>query len=534
MTCVTPILIHDLIAIQAARRPERRAISSTGSTSTYEDLWRQVNDVARRLLAANLKPDDRVAIYLEKRPEAVAACFGTALAGGVFVPINPLLRDEQVRHIVTDCSARFLVTSGARLEALDSTLAHGRDLSHVLTVDDGVIPERPDLSIERWTASHDSAAEPRTHRRIDIDMAAILYTSGSTGRPKGVVLSHRNLVAGALSVNQYLGNTPEDSILAALPLSFDAGLSQLTTAFAAGATVVLHNYLTARDLVRVCTKEPVTALTGVPPLWNQLVQQPWPPEAARSLRYFANTGGHLSRPTLTKLRNIFPQAKPFLMYGLTEAFRSTYLDPTEVDRRPDSIGKAIPNAEILVVGSNGRLCGPGEEGELVHRGALVAMGYWNDRERTSQRFRPAPGRPAEIPTEQLAVWSGDTVRLDEEGFIYFVGRSDGMIKASGYRVSPVEIEEVALACDTVEDAVAIGVPHPQQGQAIVVVVTPAPGRTVDQAEILALCREKLPLFMVPAGIVERHSLPQTPSGKVDRMLLAQELATLYGNAPEPA
>ena len=526
-----PTLIHDLIAIRAQLAPARAALSDRGVTVSYRDLWHQVTAAANGLLAANLKPNDRVAVYLEKRTETVAACFGAALAGGVFVPINPLLRDEQVRHIMTDSRARFLVTSAARLEALDTTLSQSQDLSHVLAVDDPVEPERADLSIAAWPAADDPAPAVRRHRRIDTDMAAILYTSGSTGRPKGVVLSHRNMVAGALSVNQYLENTADDRILAALPLSFDAGLSQLTTAFAAGATAVLINYLTARDLVGIFAEQRITALTGVPPLWNQLVQQVWPANAAENLRYFANTGGHLTRPTLERLRSIFPQAKPFLMYGLTEAFRSTYLDPAEVDRRPDSIGKAIPNAEILVVGTDGRLCGPGEEGELVHRGALVAMGYWNDRERTDERFRPAPGRPGELPLEERAVWSGDRVRTDEEGFIYFVGRTDGMIKASGYRVSPTEIEEIVLAMDGIEEAVAVGVPHPQLGQTIVVVVTVAPGRALDQAAILAQCRAKLPLFMMPAHIVERRPLPQTSTGKIDRMLLARELSSLFQERP---
>ena len=223
-------------------------------------------------------------------------------------------------------------------------------------------------------------------------MAAILYTSGSTGLPKGVVLSHRNLIAGAESVSHYLGNTADDVILSALPLSFDAGFSQLTTAFSVGAHVVLLNYLLPADVVRLCSRHRVTGLTCVPPLWVQIADQDWPTEAAENLRYFANTGGRMPKAALDRLRSLFRRAKPFLMYGLTEAFRSTYLDPAEVDRRPDSIGKAIPNAEVLVVRPDGSLCGPGEQGELVHRGALVAMGYWNDPEQTAERFRPAPAR----------------------------------------------------------------------------------------------------------------------------------------------
>ena len=264
----------------------------------------------------------------------------------------------------------------------------------------------------------------------------------------------------------YLGNTADDVLLAALPLSFDAGFSQLTTAFAVGAHVILMNYLLPGDVPRLCARHGVTGLTCVPPLWIQIVEQKWPEDARASLRYFANTGGRMPKPILDKLREVFPSAKPFLMYGLTEAFRSTYLDPAEVDRRPDSIGKAIPGAEILVVRPDGSPCDPGEEGELVHRGPHVALGYWNDPVRTAERFRPVPGRDEPWRTPELAVWSGDTVITDDEGFLYFVGRKDEMIKTSGYRVSPTEIEEVAYATGLVRDAVALGVEDATLGQRV--------------------------------------------------------------------
>ena len=304
-------------------------------------------------------------------------------------------------------------------------------------------------------------------------MAAILYTSGSTGNPKGVVLSHRNLLAGADSVATYLENTAADRILAVLPLSFDAGLSQLTTAFSRGASCVLLDYLLPRDVIRAVARYGVTGLAGVPPLWNQLVQCEWPQEAARSLRYITNTGGKMPVATTRTLQRLLPDTRIFLMYGLTEAFRSTYLEPAELERRPESIGKAIPNAEILVVNGEGGLCGPGEPGELVHRGALVARGYWNDPEKTAERFRPCPGQDPALPLPEMAVWSGDQVVRDEEGFLYFVARKDDMIKTSGYRVSPSEVEEVAYASGMVAGAVALGLPHAMLGQAILLLVTRA-------------------------------------------------------------
>jgi acyl-CoA ligase (AMP-forming) (exosortase A-associated) len=354
-------------------------------------------------------------------------------------------------------------------------------------------------------------------------MAAILYTSGSTGKPKGVVLSHRNLIVGAESVSSYLENTEDDVILSALPLSFDAGFSQLTTAFSVGAHVVLLNYLLPADVVRLCAKHKVTGLTCVPPLWLQIADLQWPPEATESLRYFANTGGRMPKNTLERLRALFPQAKPFLMYGLTEAFRSTYLDPSEVDRRPDSIGKAIPNAEIVVARPDGSRCAPGEEGELVHRGALVALGYWNDPARTAERFKPAPGAESDWRAPELAVWSGDAVLADEEGFLYFVGRKDEMIKTSGYRVSPTEIEEVAYDSGLVRDAVALGIEDARLGHKIALLVTSADGGALEVKDLLAFMRKQLPLYMVPSEVSVRGELPRSPNGKFDRNLLKQEL-----------
>jgi len=355
-------------------------------------------------------------------------------------------------------------------------------------------------------------------------MAAILYTSGSTGKPKGVVLTHRNMIVGAESVSHYLGNSPADTILSALPLSFDAGLSQLTTAFNSGAHVVLMNFLLAGDVIRLCEKHGVTGITGVPPFWIQIAELNWPPEVAARLRYFANTGGRMPKATLDRLRAQFPQALPYLMYGLTEAFRSTYLDPSEIDRRPDSIGKAIPNAEILVVRPDGSRCAPGEHGELVHRGPLVAMGYWNDPVRTAERFRPLPGTDTSWRAPEIAVFSGDTVVADEEGFLFFVGRKDEMIKTSGYRVSPTEIEEVAYATGLVRDAVALGLEDAALGQRIVLVASPV-ADTLDAAALLAAFRKRLPQYMVPSEVIEMDVIPTNPNGKFDRVLLRERASS---------
>lgn len=518
------VRVDELIGAGAARAPDAPALTAKDRTVSYRELADAVAAFASGLVAGGLDRGDRVAVYLEKRIETVVAMFGAAAADGVFVPVNPLLRARQVRHILDDCAVRVLVTSAARLAALGEELRRCPSLERVIVLDDAPAADaRPE--VVRWADAQGEPPSTRTRSAIDLDVAAIFYTSGSTGRPKGVVLSHRNLLVGAASVNGYLPNTADDRILAVLPLSFDAGFSQLTTGFEAGAHVVLHDYLLPGDVVRQCERHAITAMTCVPPLWLQLAEQQWPPEATRHLRYFANTGGRMPRATLQRLREIFPNALPFLMYGLTEAFRSTYLDPAEVDRRPDSIGKAIPNAEVLVVREDGTPCAPGEEGELVHRGALVSLGYWNDPERTAERFKPAPGRPGGVPTPELAVWSGDVVVRDEEGFLYFVGRRDEMIKTSGYRVSPTEIEEAAYESGLVGDAVALGLDDARVGQRVVLAVSPADGREVDVAALSAHLRRTLPRYMVPAEIVVRPALPRSPNGKFDRTLLKQEVTS---------
>ena len=511
--------LHQIVADMAARRGDAPALTYKDTTATYADLWQQSVVLAGSLQGLGVGKGERVGIYLDKRIETVVSVMGISAAGGVFVPVNPLLKAQQVAYILHDCSVRILITSVERYERLRDQLTHCPSIERVIVLD-----AAPDVTSDAVRWEDLPAAETLVdHGVVDVDMAAIFYTSGSTGMPKGVVLSHRNLIVGGASVSQYLGNVSDDCILAALPLSFDAGFSQLTTAFTVGAHVVLINYLLPADVVRLCAKHQVTGLTCVPPLWIQLTDQTWSAEATRSLRYFANTGGRMPKATLDKLRAIFPAAKPYLMYGLTEAFRSTFLDPAEVDRRPDSIGKAIPNAEILVVREDGTLCEAGEHGELVHRGALVAMGYWNDPERTAERFKPAPGRDPAIPTVEMSVWSGDIVVRDEEGFLSFVGRRDEMIKTSGYRVSPAEIEEVVYGTGMVGDAVALGVDDDRLGQHVLLAVSPANGAELDPDVLLAQLRRELPLYMVPKQIVVRPSLPRSPNGKFDRALLRSEL-----------
>jgi acyl-CoA ligase (AMP-forming) (exosortase A-associated) len=457
-------------------------------------------------LARRASPGDRVAAWLPKTRIACLMPLACARAGLVNVPVNPLLKRAQVAHILGDSGASLLISGPARLATLEA-----RDLPEGCVA----IPEE---EASAWL-TEEGGLGPSD--RDPGELAALLYTSGSTGRPKGVMLSHANMWLGAISVSHYLGLKPEDRTLAVLPLSFDYGQNQLLSAWAAGGCAIPLDYLSARDVIRAVGRHDVTTLAGVPPLWVQLVEAEWDEGAARNLTRLTNSGGRLPSSVTRRLREMFPAARIFLMYGLTEAFRSTYLDPDLVDAHPDSIGKAIPFAEIMIARDDGGLADPEETGELVHAGPLVAMGYWNDPERTALRFRPAPHGSA---YGGRAVWSGDKARCDGQGLHYFVGRDDAMIKTSGNRVSPTEVEEAAVASGMVAEAVALGVPDDRLGEAIALIVRPEAAHGPEsEAELRNHLKRELPNFMQPGSIVWRSEMPKSPNGKLDRELLKSEM-----------
>ncbi len=472
----------------------------------YAGLERQVASLAASLAAEGLEPGARVASWLPKTRMTSLLPLACARAGLVHVPVNPLLKRAQVAHILSDSGASLLVTGEARLA----------------TLEEGDLPSGCRGIAEAQAASwlEREGGLPPSRRDPD-ELAALLYTSGSTGRPKGVMLTHANMWLGAISVAHYLRLTPDDCTLGVLPLSFDYGQNQLLSSWAAGASVVPIEYLSANDVIRAVQRHDVTTLAGVPPLWVQLIEAGWPPVATLKLRRLTNSGGRLPTSVVRRMREMFPAAEIFLMYGLTEAFRSTYLDPALLDEHPDSIGTAIPFAEVMVARADGSIADPGEPGELVHTGPLVAKGYWNDPHRTAERFKPAPPASTYGGT---AVWSGDQVRRDEQGLLYFVARADAMIKTSGNRVSPTEVEEAAIASGIVAEAVALGLPDDRLGEAIALIVRPAAehGRH-SEADLRNYFRRQLPNFMQPSFITWRDELPKSPNGKLDRERIKSEL-----------
>ncbi|PIE39477.1 MAG: acyl-CoA ligase (AMP-forming), exosortase A system-associated [Gammaproteobacteria bacterium] len=516
-------LLPRLVSEQAKLTPQATALVCKDRSVTYRQLQDSIAAVAAGLLQCGLGRGERVAVFLPKVPETVFGFFGAGLSGNVFVPVNPVLKPQQVSYILKDCQVKVLITSSVRLKPLAESLRNCPDLLAVVVVED-TVPDIDGLNVIAWPDFVGQGQDVPPCPSIDADVAAIFYTSGSTGNPKGVVLSHRNMVCGAHSVASYLHNTADDKLLAVLPFSFDYGFSQLSTAFSVGATVVLMDYLLPRDVIKAVVREGITGLAAVPPLWNQLAPLDWPEQARKTLRYITNSGGAMPRATTRRLRECLPDTQVYLMYGLTEAFRSTYLPPEELDNRPDSMGKAIPNAEVMVVRPDGSLCDDDEPGELVHRGSLVALGYWNDPVKTAERFKPTPGRESGLVLEELAVWSGDQVRRDSEGYLYFISRMDDMIKTSGYRVSPSEVEEALYELPTLAEVAAMGLSHPMLGQAIAVVAT---GEGLTEDMLIKHCRKQLPSYMVPQRVFIIDDMPHNQNGKIDRKLLSTRYQDLF-------
>ena len=509
-------LIHHLLKCTAEHFPEKEALIHGSHRMTYSQVDQAVSALAQGMRAAGLKRGERLGILLEPSIPQALAILAAARANAVFVPINHLLYPEQVAHIMLDCGIKALLTTRTRLSELSPVFNRLSALTFLIGVGTGDF-ENPALPVYSFEELRDAFETPPQDISISNDLAAILYTSGSTGKPKGAMLTHAQIMAGSSIVSTYLGITDKDRLLAVLPFSFDAGLNQLMTAFQQGGTLVILQFTFAREIVQTMAREHITGVGGVPTLWTLLAQThstlhktPLP-----QLRYITNTGGAMPQTVLASLRSALPTTKIFLMYGLTEAFRSTYLPPEELERRPTSMGKAIPNTEILVVNENGRSCQPGEVGELVHRGPTVFLGYWGQPELTKKVLRPHPFLPPELGEGETVCYSGDLVKTDEDGFLYYVGRRDTMIKSSGYRISPTEVEEALFQSGEILGAAVIGVPDDVLGQHVKAFVVAKDNATRDTKRLLAFCAELIPHYMIPKLVEYLDELPKTTSGKVD-------------------
>ncbi|WP_019903395.1 AMP-binding protein [Methylobacterium sp. 77] len=506
-----PAQLHDLLAGPACAR-ERIALVAGTEMLSYGALRAGVERLARRLREQGAEPGDRIAILLPKSIAECIAIFAISTVGAVFVPIHPSLRPRQVEHILADCGARFLVTDAILLAALNS--APSTPLPPPPAETGGETPiTSPDLPLILRLAPEEITGPPP-------GLAAILYTSGSTGLPKGVMLSHANLLAGTRIVRTYLSIAGDDRILSVLPFSFDYGLNQLLTSVEQGACLVLLEFRFGDEVLNAIEAHRITVLAGVPTLWTLLTRAA--PRLAKadlsSLRMLTNSGGAVPLETVSRLRKALPQTGIVLMYGLTEAFRSTFLPPGEIDARPGSMGRAIPETEIFAVTAEGRRARPGEPGILHHRGPTVSLGYWNRPEDTARVLVLDPREPED---GTLVCRSGDLVVEDEDGYFRFLGREDAMIKSAGFRVSPTEVEAALMETGAFRAVAVIGLPDAGLGQRIHAVAVPA-GTGPAQPEVLQAVRRMLAPHMVPRAVESVPALPTTPNGKVDYKRLVAE------------
>ena len=512
--------VCDLLQLASENRPEKKAVMFKDDALTYAQVYEQSYRLAKTLIHRGVKKGDRVCFYLEKRLEKVISIFAISLAGGVFVPIRRLSLPDQAQYIIDNCGASALITTSSRLTALRNSL---HALQVVVTVDaEGATLPLRELAVSWDEALADNVPHLECPTSIATDIAAIFYTSGSTGQPKGVILSHRNIVSGARIVSEYLKITENDRLLSLLSFGFDYGLNQLTVSFLNCAQLVLFDYLFTKDILKIVEKYQITGLAAVATTWIQLLQVPWK-DAMDSLRYVTNSGGAIPVDYVRELRQRIPDADVYLMYGLTEAFRSTFLDPTQVDFRPSSIGKAVPGEQIMILGKDNKLVMPGEVGELIHRGELVAQGYWGEPEETLKRFRKNPLQPAEAPLAETVVYSGDFVKTDQEGYLYFEGRKDEMIKCAGNRISPTEVEEILYHSGFIAEAMAMGIFHDIYGQVVLVVLSFLPDVEKTEKDVLQYCRSNMPQYMVPHEVKVWDKLPHNTNGKLDRSAIKNKI-----------
>lgn len=494
----------DLINKYDTRFASKVVLIDNNEKLTYSELQQKVNKFASFISQKGLKKGDRIAIYLPRSIDAVVALFATWLNGCVGVIINDVLKKQQVNYIIDHSEASLIISNEKMLLSLEP-LSLAKEA--MVRIDQNLnVPENTNF--------------PRV---IGSDVALIIYTSGSTGMPKGVILSHTNLISGAYIISDYLKLSHNDIILSLLPFSFDYGLNQLLTAILVGGTLVIQNSVFPADICKTISAENITGMAGVPLLWQQLAHErsPFIKKQFPSLRYITNSGGRMPESLTRLFRKCHPQVQIYLMYGLTEAFRSTYLPPSEVDNRPTSMGRAIPNVEILLLNENREKCKAGEVGEVVHRGACVALGYWRDEKNTAERFGylefPEHGRVY----KERVVFSGDYAKMDEEGYLYYVGRKDQMIKSHSVRVSPEEIEAFLFASSMLSHAVVFAVPKNEVEQSIIAAIVPKDHSNFNNNQLLAYCKTEMPDYMIPSDIWLIGTVPQTSTGKPDRVKLKE-------------
>ena len=509
--------------LQTARRlPDKVAIISRERSATFGELLHEALTTSQCLREIGLVPGDRVGICMEKSIDQVVAILGVLFANGVVVPILPRLKGPNIRHIIDNSGMVAMITDTDRLGEVKEFAG----ITRLITGHGAVTEDWPNLPYMRRFVQAANGFD-----RIGNDNAAIIYSSGSTGRPKGILIAHRNLAEGADICAEYLGTGEDDRIGCVLSFNFDYGMNQIWQTIRLGCTLVLHELALPNDLFSMLARERITALPVMPVFLTKMFDRRLKVDTSRfdlsTLRYVCSTGGRLSADMIADMRGAFPTARIFSMFGLTEAFRGTYLPPDKLDAFPTSVGRAIPDCQILVLDDSGEECAPNVVGELVQRGATVTKGYWNDPVNTAKSFRQHPRFPGET-----LVYSGDKVYKDENGFIYFVARADDMIKTKGFRVSPTEVETEVLRHPDVVEAVSFAVPNITIGEDVACAYTSADGKPIADAVLKQFLKSQLPNHMVPAILVHFDSFPILGNaGKHDRKVIKQQSFARLGIAP---
>ena len=498
-------LLHDHLFDAAARVPDKLALVCGDHRVTYRELAQRVTALANTLVGLGVERGDRVVVFADNTVETVVSFWGALAANAVVSIVNPLTKTDKLAYLLNDCRARVMISDAHLARVFTPVLAQAPHLKAVIV--SGEHGEH--------VAWKDAIAKPGAlpaRRCIDIDLASIIYTSGSTGEPKGVMLTHRNMLTACASISEYLRIADDEVILGVLPLAFDYGLYQMIMAFAAGARLVLErSFAFPPQVLKRVVEEKVTGFPGVPTIFAVLAGMTTLDQYDFSaIRYVTNTAAALPVKHITMLRGLFPQARVYSMYGLTECKRCTYLPPEDIDRKPESVGIAIPNTELWLVDENDNKLGPNQVGQLVIRGATVMKGYWEKPESTAKKLRPGP-----LPGEQV-LYTGDLCRLDDEGYLYFVGRMDDIIKSRGEKVAPKEVEAAIVNIPGVREAAVIGIPDELLGQAVKAFVVLDPGATLDAKTIQKGCQATLENFMVPKVIEIVDELPRTTTGKIKK------------------
>ncbi|WP_409363071.1 class I adenylate-forming enzyme family protein [Bradyrhizobium lablabi] len=507
-------LLHDYLIHSAHHKSGTVALVCGSHRITYGELEASSNAIANDLMNMGVERGDRVMIFGDNTIETVISFWAALKANAVACLINPLTKRDKLTYLLDDCQPTALITEARLYATFDEPARRCVSLRRVVVsgaIEDETLTELPCAA--RWTEAvlgERNAPPPR--RCIDIDLAAIVYTSGSTGEPKGVMLTHRNMMTACTSVASYLGIRDDEVILNVLPLAFDYGLYQMIMAFRAGACLVLErSFAFPAQVLRRIAEERVTGLPGVPTIFSTLLQLgSLTDHDLSSIRYVTNTGAALPVQHLLRLKSIFSGARIYSMYGLTECKRCSYLPPEDLDRKPSSVGIAIPNTEMWIVDEHGRRVGPDVVGQLVIRGATVMKGYWRKPEATAKKLKPGP-----LPGEQV-LYTGDFCRMDAEGYLYFVSRSDEVIKSRGEKVAPKEVENALLDIPGVREAAVIGVPDDLLGEAVKAFVVVDQERSLDEKQLQRECQRRLESFMVPKYIAIVPGLPRTDTGKISK------------------